>query len=146
MAAVRSRGNASTELRLISLLKAARIKGWRRGSLLPGRPDFVFPTQRVAIFVDGCFWHCCPKHKSLPATGRSAWEAKLAANQKRDRIVSRTLRVRGWNVIRIWEHDLTPSNAPRTIKRVERALDVILTVNGSAARPLKKARRVSDPV
>ncbi len=62
MAAIRSKGNKDTELRLAFILRAYGIKGWRRHYPLPGKPDFVFPKQRLAVFVDGCFWHSCPKH------------------------------------------------------------------------------------
>jgi len=61
---------------------------------------------RLVVFVDGCFWHACPKHSTTPATNRPFWKKKLAANQFRDRQVNRTLRKNGWRVIRIWEHDL----------------------------------------
>jgi DNA mismatch endonuclease, patch repair protein len=122
MAAVRSRENVSTELRLIRLLRTARITGWRRGRALPGRPDFVFPRARLAIFVDGCFWHGCPLHASFPATRRNVWSIKLAANKNRDRLANRALCSRGWNVVRIWEHDLQRKREKRTIRRIRRAL------------------------
>jgi G:T-mismatch repair DNA endonuclease (very short patch repair protein) len=61
---------------------------------------------RVAVFVDGCFWHGCPKHSTVPRGNRPFWEKKLAANKARDRLVTRTLRRAGWRVVRIWEHDL----------------------------------------
>ena len=60
MARCRGSGNRATELRLIALMRAGHITGWRRGSRLPGRPDFVFAARRLAVFVDGCFWHGCP--------------------------------------------------------------------------------------
>jgi DNA mismatch endonuclease, patch repair protein len=106
MSKVRSRGNKSTELRLIVLMRSAGIIGWRRCHKLPGSPDFVFCRQHLAIFVDGCFWHCCPKHAIVPATRRGFWLKKLAANKARDQRVTRNLRRRGWQVLRIWEHDL----------------------------------------
>ena len=70
------------------------------------RPDFVFPKSRTAIFVDGCFWHGCPRHATKPANNRAFWEKKLAGNKTRDRRVNRTLRRAGWKVVRIWEHEL----------------------------------------
>ncbi|NJL26105.1 MAG: hypothetical protein HC902_13685 [Calothrix sp. SM1_5_4] len=66
MAAIRSRYNRSTELTLIAIMRENEIKGWRRGRPLPGRPDFVFPRQRLAVFVDGCFWHGCRWHCRMP--------------------------------------------------------------------------------
>src|ERR1700674_2838658 len=106
MSRIRSRGNASTELRLIALFKAAKISGWRRGSAMMGRPDFVFPKKRVAVFVDGCFWHGCPKCSVRIQTNPSYWSEKLNGNKRRDRLVATQLRRKGWHVIRIWEHAL----------------------------------------
>jgi DNA mismatch endonuclease (patch repair protein) len=111
MAAIRSRGNKDTELKLASILRASRITGWRRHQALPGRPDFVFSRQRVVLFVDGCFWHGCPKHGRLPKTNITYWTQKLARNKTRDRSVSRALRKAGWMVLRVWEHDLFGSVA-----------------------------------
>jgi DNA mismatch endonuclease (patch repair protein) len=122
MGLVRSHGNNATELRLIEVLRAHRILGWRRKQKLPGSPDFVFSKERVCVFVDGCFWHCCPKHATFPATRREFWTAKLATNRARDRRVDRALRSNGWKVLRIWQHELTPRMADRTAWRIERAL------------------------
>jgi DNA mismatch endonuclease (patch repair protein) len=76
------------------------------GGQLAVRPDFVFPKSRTAVFVDGCFWHGCPKHATQPASNRAFWKKKLARNRVRDVLVNRTLRAQGWRVLRIWEHDL----------------------------------------
>ena len=122
MSLIRGKGNASTELRLIGYLRAAGLKGWRRGSRLPGRPDLVFAAARLAVFVDGCFWHGCPAHHRLPATRRAFWRGKVRANRARDRRVDRELRARGWRVLRIWEHALRARSAPATLARVARAL------------------------
>lgn len=78
MSRVRSRGNAATEGRLIRLFRRYGITGWRRGYRLFGTPDFVFPKLRLALFVDGCFWHCCPQHSTHPAGNATFWAAKLA--------------------------------------------------------------------
>ncbi|HSU65776.1 MAG TPA: hypothetical protein VLJ39_02790 [Tepidisphaeraceae bacterium] len=83
-----------------------------------GRPDFVFPALRLAVFVDGCFWHCCPRHANLPANNRAFWKRKLDANKSRDRLVARTLRKKGWQVLRIWEHELARKNEKRLIRRL----------------------------
>lgn len=69
------------------------------------RVDIVFPRQRVAVFVDGCFWHCCPVHGTRPRTNGSYWQAKLDRNVSRDDSVNDALQRAGWNVIRIWEHE-----------------------------------------
>jgi DNA mismatch endonuclease (patch repair protein) len=95
MSRVRSKGNQSTEIRLLSLLRKTRIKGWRRNWPLFGRPDLVFPRQRVAIFVDGCFWHSCPLHRTKPQTNKQFWERKLARNVARDSLVKRRLKASG---------------------------------------------------
>src|SRR5689334_23290414 len=110
MSRVRSRGNKLTELALIELLRRERINGWRRNWHLFGNPDFVFPKSRLAVFVDGCFWHSCPKHATQPATNKPFWNAKLERNRARDRRVTRKLRSSGWFVLRIWQHELLRSN------------------------------------
>src|SRR5262245_32188832 len=86
MARVRSRGNQTTEQRLASLLRAARLRGWRRHQALPGRPDFVWDTVKVAVFVDGCFWHGHSCNRNLiPNTNADAWRKKIARTKMRDR-------------------------------------------------------------
>lgn len=122
MARVRSTRNASTELRLLMLLRAHRIRGWRRGSRLPGCPDFVFPSRKVAVFVDGCFWHGCPTHYRSPQGARIYWAEKVARNRRRDREVTKTLRARGWLVLRIWEHSLRGSASNRVMQRIASTL------------------------
>ena len=107
MSRVRSQGNKATELALMRLFRRHGISGWRRLQPVFGKPDFVFPKAKLAVFVDGCFWHGCPRHATSPATNREFWKRKLAANIARDRRVSRVLRKDGWRVVRIWEHDLT---------------------------------------
>jgi DNA mismatch endonuclease (patch repair protein) len=120
MAAIRSRGNKDTELKLASILRTARITGWRRHQPLAGRPDFVFHSARIAVFVDGCFWHGCPKHGRKPGSNRAYWLPKLRRNQRRDRAVTRALSKAGWHVIRLWEHDL--ANPAQAGSRIIRAL------------------------
>lgn len=122
MARVRSKGNASTEQRVVRLLRAYGLTGWRRGMKLPGSPDFVWRRERVVLFVDGCFWHGCPRHGETPRSRVTYWAAKLARNAKRDRAVSRTLRGMGWVVLRVWECALTCSRAKRTIVRITYSL------------------------
>lgn len=106
MSQIRSHGNKETELRLIEILRASKITGWRRKQRLIGKPDFVFRKQRLAVFVDGCFWHGCPRCYKRPSSNQEFWDAKIARNRKRDRIVARELRMGGWQVIRIWHHEL----------------------------------------
>ena len=120
MSRVRSRGNKDTELRLIAIFRAHAIKGWRRNRPVFGKPDFVFHKARMAVFVDGCFWHSCPKHATRPKQNADYWSKKLARNIARDRLVTRTLRGLNWRVIRVWEHDL--ANPGRIAARMQRAL------------------------
>lgn len=70
-----------------------------------GRPDLLFPTEKVAVFVDGCFWHSCPEHSTVPRSNKAWWVAKLEANVERDRRHTEELRSAGWEVIRFWEHE-----------------------------------------
>jgi DNA mismatch endonuclease (patch repair protein) len=121
MAAIRSRGNKSTELRLVEILRAHTITGWRRGYPLPGRPDFVFPGERLAVFVDGCFWHKCPRHWRIPQTNLGYWRPKFERNTRRDRRNSLDLKRRGWSVLRLWEHQL--KDGARVAQRIASMLE-----------------------
>ncbi len=118
MAAVRSRGNGTTELALGRLLWAAGLRGYRKHWKVLGKPDFAWPGRKVAVFVDGCFWHGCQKCKTLPKTNRKFWRTKIAANQARDARVSSRLRRKGWSVIRVWECDVAKES---TLRRISRA-------------------------
>jgi DNA mismatch endonuclease, patch repair protein len=120
MAAIRSRGNKDTELKLAATLRAAGIKGWRRHQNLPGRPDFAFRRERLAIFVDGCFWHGCPTHGRKPTSNQDYWIPKLLRNQQRDAQAKRALKKAGWLVLRFWEHELAQPS--RVVMRITRHL------------------------
>jgi DNA mismatch endonuclease, patch repair protein len=106
MAAVRSKGNKTTEMTLIKIFRKHGVNGWRRHAPLVGCPDFVFREERLAVFVDGCFWNGCPKHLRNPKGNRHYWRRKIQRNRKRDVFVTRTLRRAGWFVLRVWEHEL----------------------------------------
>jgi DNA mismatch endonuclease (patch repair protein) len=121
MSRIRGRGNKNTELLFAKLLRKHRIFGWRRHVNLAGRPDFIFRRQKIAIFIDGCFWHGCPKHANMPVNNREFWFRKLSGNKRRDMLVNRTLKQRGWSVIRIWEHDLARS-PNRSLGRIRRLI------------------------
>ena len=87
---------------------------------LPGlrcRADVVFRAARIAVFVDGCFWHRCPEHGELPKANRAWWKVKLARTWERDRFNDRRLAEAGWTVVRVWEHD-DPSDAADGIERL----------------------------
>jgi DNA mismatch endonuclease, patch repair protein len=140
MARIRGRGNKDTEVALAKLLRANGISGWRRHQAVIGKPDFIFRKERVAVFVDGCFWHGCPIHSS-PAkwlkkssmtdaspsskrrrSGRAFWTQKMASNIARDRFVNRQLRKAGWKVVRIWEHELGRKGSQRAVERIRQAI------------------------
>jgi len=120
MSRIRGKGNKDTELALIQILRQHHISGWRRNQDVLGKPDFAFPKRKVALFVDGCFWHMCPKHFNMPKNNRAFWEKKLRSNRDRDIFVTKKLRQDGWKVIRVWEHEL--SNPERVVKRLLRVL------------------------
>ncbi|HOX58137.1 MAG TPA: very short patch repair endonuclease [Candidatus Paceibacterota bacterium] len=120
MARVRSRGNESTELNLIKILRSAGLRGWRRHWPVFGSPDFAFPKARLAVFVDGCFWHGCPKCYRAPASNVPYWRQKIERNRKRDLRVKGELRKRGWTVMRFWECQLR--KAGRITNRIRTAL------------------------
>jgi len=106
MASVRSKGNRTTEVALGRLLWAAALRGYRKHWPVDGHPDFAWPGLKVAVFVDGCFWHGCAKCKYLPRTNTAFWQDKIEANRARDKRVRRSLRTQGWTVLRFWEHEV----------------------------------------
>ncbi|MBK7672632.1 MAG: DNA mismatch endonuclease Vsr [bacterium] len=120
MSAICGRSNRTTELVLATALRRNGINGWRRHLSLPGRPDFAFRRLKVAVFVDGCFWHGCPKCYKAPRHNTEFWVNKLSANRRRDQRVARQLRSRGWVVVRIWEHSLV--DPARVVRRIRSAL------------------------
>lgn len=142
MSRIRGKGNKTTELALIAAFRQAGITGWRRhvhcrvkdrrarfstvadkSPVLVIRPDFVFRTQRIAIFVDGCFWHQCPLHSKVPESNRAFWKQKLQRNVERDAESNKALKAEAWTVVRIWEHDLLdPKCLSRAVARVRRRL------------------------
>lgn len=106
MSHIRGKGNKETELAMIKILRENKITGWRRNKPVFGKPDFVFPKQKVALFVDGCFWHVCPEHCNYPKNNAEFWKKKLQKNVERDLLVNQVLVDKGWKVIRVWEHEL----------------------------------------
>ena len=122
MARIKSTGNRETELSLAQFFRRYDIIGWRRKAAVFGHPDFVFYDLRLAIFVDGCFWHGCPIHGTSPKTNQSYWGPKLERNRNRDNNVNRSLHARGWHVLRIWQHELSPKNEKRLLRRLSRHL------------------------
>ncbi len=104
MSKIRSKGNKSTEKRLRAHLVSAGIRGWHLNAKhIVGTPDVVFEAERLALFVDGCFWHGCPDCYRRPKTRRKFWDAKVEGNRLRDRRVNGQLKRRGWRVLRFFE-------------------------------------------
>lgn len=108
MAAIRSK-NTKPEL---ALRKALWLKGYRyRIHYGEEKIDISFPKKKIAIFVDGCFWHACPIHSHYPKTNKNYWSAKLKRNVERDKAKAAKLSSDGWIVIRVWEHELSTKDS-----------------------------------
>jgi DNA mismatch endonuclease (patch repair protein) len=122
MARVRRSGTACE----LALRKALHNAGYRyrlnRGIGLPGTPDLVLSSLQLAIFVDGCFWHGCRQHGSVPKTNTKFWTAKIDRNRQRDKQVDRLLKAAGWKVLRVWEHEIR-LDASKVLKRIKRILN-----------------------
>lgn len=122
MSRVRSRANRTTELRVLTLLRQYRIVGWRRNYKLLGKPDFVWPGVRLALFVDGCFWHGHECGRNLtPKNNAEFWEEKIQKTRSRDAAFRRSLRHQGWAVVSVWECELARTPAACT-KKIQAAL------------------------
>ena len=122
MSRIRASGNRDTELRMISVFRKYGITGWRRNARVFGKPDFVFPREKVAVFVDGCFWHRHPgcKFAYMPKSRLQFWLRKFESNVARDKAVTRTLRKTGWQIARIWECELRRGRWPNIARRIAR--------------------------
>jgi len=117
MRAVRSEHVRSTEWRFRAALISKAIKGWRmHEESLPGTPDFVFLNHKLAIFVDGCFWHGCPKCYRRPRSNRKYWDKKVSNNISRDRRNRKSLSKLGWHIMKIWEHDVLANTGQICLK------------------------------
>jgi len=120
MAEVKGRYNKSTEIKLAHMLRVARITGWRRHLNLPGKPDFTFQKERVCVFVDGCFWHGCPKHYKAPKDNADFWRKKLLNNRRRDAEVRKELTRKKYRVVRVWECELRDES--KVLRRIRTAV------------------------
>lgn len=107
--------NTAPERRFGMLLVRNRIR-FKKWSALPGRPDFVL-FDKIAVFVDGCYWHNCPRHGSKPKSNVSFWEKKFKRNMERDKEVTSTLRGVGYAVWRFWEHEVAKKGFARRVLR-----------------------------
>lgn len=116
MSKVRSKNNKSTELKLIQIFKENNIHGWRRNYKVKGHPDFVFLDKRIAIFVDGCFWHGHDCRNTKPRQNQEYWDKKRDRNMQHDKEITEYFENRGWTVIRIWECELKNKKALKKLK------------------------------
>ena len=107
---IKSKNNKSTEICLIGVFRELGIKGWRRNYPVKGHPDFVFPKKRIAVFVDGCFWHGHDCRNTIPKDNADYWLKKREYNITHDNEVTEAFKKRGWTVIRIWECELKKKN------------------------------------
>src|ERR1700732_3947351 len=119
MASVRSKGNRTTEGLMGKLLWASGLRGYRKHWPVAGKPDFAWPRRKVALFVDGCFWHGCPRCDRPSRSNKTFWKSKIASNRRRDGRVARKLRNDGWSVLRVWECRI---GEERTLSRIMRAV------------------------
>ncbi|HET6576625.1 MAG TPA: very short patch repair endonuclease [Fimbriiglobus sp.] len=110
MSAIRCKGNRTTEARFRAMLVRAGIRGWTMQTKeIKGKPDFFFPDCKVAVFLDGCFWHGCSRCGHVPSVNRPFWKAKIERNQQRDRDTDELLSQSGIQTVRFWEHELRDS-------------------------------------
>jgi DNA mismatch endonuclease (patch repair protein) len=118
---LQARRDTAPELSIRRALFARGLR-YRVGYPVPGLPrrtiDIAFPRSHVAVFVDGCYWHGCRRHKTVPVANRELWEAKLATNRARDRDTDRWLREHGWRVVRAWEHEAPDEVVERVLAQL----------------------------
>lgn len=126
MSQVKSKRNKSTEEKLIQFFKEKKITGWRRNYKIKGKPDFVFPKMRIAIFTDGCFWHGHDCRNTRPKDNSEYWLKKISRNMERDAETTKYLQKIGWHVIRIWECELKKKN----MDKLESKFEVIIVQKG----------------
>lgn len=123
MSAIRSKGNETTEVATIRLFREYKIIGWRRNQALVGKPDFVFPKNKLVVFVDGCFWHGHTCLKPRDSLKKGFWKEKIERNQARDKKVNKALRKDGWKVVRIWECEVEKKKYSRKLKLIKNYLE-----------------------
>jgi DNA mismatch endonuclease (patch repair protein) len=156
MALVKSSGGKTTEKALAARLREAGLAGYRKQWPVYGKPDFAWPGLKVAAFVDGCFWHGCPRCNRPSKSNVKFWRKKVEDNRRRDARVARRLRRQGWSVLRIWEckveSDATLARIARVVeerraRKVREALDGIPESGAFLRKPFLPdalARKVRD--
>ncbi len=122
MSAVRPKQNKTTEIKLIEIFNENGIIGWRRNYKVKGHPDFVFLDKKIAIFVDGCFWHGHDCRNTRPADNADYWQKKRERNMRHDTEITRLFENRGWTVIRIWECELKNKNKNILFQKIQSLL------------------------
>lgn len=137
MRQIKSKKNKSTELRLIEIFKQNGITGWRRNYPVKGHPDFIFPKKKIAVFVDGCFWHGHDCRNTRPADHQEYWQKKRERNIKHDKEVTAMFEARGWTVLRIWECELQKKNLDGTVEKIKLQMYAIATQDALGLEPLK---------
>lgn len=136
MRSVKGKGT-SLERRLFSILAGMHLKGWKKNAAeLAGKPDVIFRKERLTIFIDGCFWHGCPRCcKKLPQTNHLYWSRKINRNVALAKSANRRLREDGWLVIRIWEHEILNPRSMEKIKiKIKQALNKESKTDGRNGR------------
>lgn len=122
MGRVRQRGT-SPELKLRQALHKQGLRfRLNAKDKLPGTPDILFIKAKIALFVDGCFWHGCPLHGTSPKTNIEFWAAKIKRNKERDGQVDEQLRILGWLPVRVWEHEIRAKTIEETVRRLIRII------------------------
>ena len=135
MAAVKGKNNSTTERILRMALVRSGISGWITHASLPGKPDIYFPKQKIAIFLDGCFWHGCSTCGHIPKTNTLFWATKIERNRQRDQKNTRLLRGQGVSVIRAWEHSL---RSRRHLKLLVRRLTQATAPKNDSTKTFRK--------
>src|SRR6266540_574831 len=124
MAAIRGRGARSTEQAFRMLLVRRKIRGWEMHPKgLPVKPDIFFAERKLAVFLDGCFWHGCFRCGHIPKANNAFWKLKIERTKARDRRDATRLRKAGIRVIRIWEHELTATRRNQRLQQVLRLIE-----------------------
>lgn len=118
MQKVRSSGNKSTELKLIEIFREEHIAGWKRNYPVKGHPDFVFLNKKIAVFVDGCFWHGHDCRNTRPSDNQEYWQRKRERNIRHDKEITVLFESRGWRVLRIWECELKAKNRQALLDKI----------------------------
>jgi DNA mismatch endonuclease (patch repair protein) len=113
--------NTKIEIKVRSVLHKKGFRFRKNVNEIIGKPDIVLPKYNIVIFIDSCFWHCCPYHGNIPTSNKSYWIPKLRRNKERAKEVNSKLKNEGWKVIRIWEHQIN-SNFNKTITRIEQQI------------------------